>query len=393
MCDNPDTLVFKGAGIKGISYIGVMRYYEETGKKDNIKVYSGSSAGSFASLMAVLGYTSSEMLDEFVQMNVKDLFGGNITSIPNLPRTILTSYRQFGITNGKAFEDKIKSLIAKKTSNPVITFLDLYKLTGKTLIVTGSCLNTNNTEYFNWTSTPNFPVYKAVRISQTLPPIVAPVIITVKRTRAETNDELVVAEELWCDDEFLCRNHQISNLLPGVDTFEKWYVDGGFLDNYPVEYTCKFTGSRKTIAGFDIDTLHGGNPQDGTVVYRPITRKWPWDYIKSAIFAQHTELERISRSCDDYWDITIPLIIDDIDIYNFDLTQVQIQQLYQDGYNSIVKYYQKKSFKADPLSDDETETLLDFGNRININIVPSRKPSQTPTSHVGTNPLADSVWD
>ena len=50
MCDNPDTLVFKGAGVKGISYLGVLRYYEEKGKIKNINVYSGSSAGSFASL-------------------------------------------------------------------------------------------------------------------------------------------------------------------------------------------------------------------------------------------------------------------------------------------------------------------------------------------------------
>jgi predicted acylesterase/phospholipase RssA len=376
MCDNPDTLVFKGAGVKGISYIGVLRYYEENGKIDKINVYAGSSAGSFASLMTVLGYTSSEMLDEFVQTNIKELFGGNITSIPNLPRTILTSWRQFGITDGKAFEDKIKGFIGKKTGNPLITFLELYQLTGKTLIVTGSCLNTDKVEYFHWKTTPNFPVYKAVRISQNLPPVIAPVIITVKRhyTTSDTDSSEVLVEELWCDDELLCRNHQVSDLLPEMATFEKWYVDGGLLDNYPVEYTCKFTGSRKTVAGFDIDSLSGGDPQKRNKVgYTTISRKTPWDYLKSVIFAQHVELERISRSCEDYWDITIPLVVDDIDIYDFNLNTSQIQQLYQDGYNSTVKYYQKKQVSEH--SDDES--LSTFESRIKINVT-QRKPSQIP---------------
>jgi predicted acylesterase/phospholipase RssA len=372
MCDNPDTLVFKGAGIKGISYIGVIRYYEEIGH-NQIKVYSGSSSGSFISLMAILGYTSSEMLSEFVQTTCAELLGNiNSSSIPNLTRTIWTGWRLFGMTDGKAFEEKIKMYIEKKTKNPLITFLELYQLTGKTLIVTGTCLNTDKVEYFNWRDTPNFPVYKAIRISQTLPPIISPVILTIKR-------ELNV-ENIYCDDELLYSNQVISDFLPETDTFEKWYVDGGLLDNYPIEYTCKFIGSQNTVIGFDIDTLHGGQPNDKITQYRTISRKWPWDYIKSAIFAQHIELDRISKKC--ISTKMVPIIVDDIDIYSFDLTSSQIQKLYQDGYNSIKKYYSN----LDNSNDDDS--LFKFEKRININTKPNKRPGidQTQT-------YSGSEWD
>lgn len=369
MCD---TLIFKGAGTKGVSYIGVIRYFEEIGKINQVKVYSGSSSGSFICLLASLGYTSHEMLDEFVQTNIKEMFGG-----ASLSKTILTSWRSFGMTDGKAFEEKIKTLIARKVGNPLITFLELYQLTGKTLIVTGACLNTNLTEYFNWKTTPNFPVYFALRISQSLPPIVAPVIITVRRhylptegpyTESNVPPEYILVEDLLSDsNELICRNYHISDLLPEMDTFEKWYVDGGLLDNYPVEYTCKFTGTREATVGFDIDTLRGGNPRKNN--YHTITRRWPWDYIKSIIFAQHIELERASRSFDD---LTVPIIVADIDVYNFDLTSLQAQQLYQDGYTSVKNYYHNRTCSEpdvqNPGSDDELESR--------INVV--RKPSQPP---------------
>ena len=50
-----------------------------------------------------------------------------------------------------------------------ITFIELYNLTKKELIVTGTCLNNSCVDYFNYKTTPDIAVYEAIRISTCFP--------------------------------------------------------------------------------------------------------------------------------------------------------------------------------------------------------------------------------
>jgi predicted acylesterase/phospholipase RssA len=360
MNKTPECFVFKGGGIKILCYAGVVRYYEEIDFIKDIKVCVGSSGGALAAAMIILGYSSGEMLDEFNQVDTNVLFGGKITSIPNLPRMMYNSWKTYGITDGTKYTEQLKFCIAKKTNNPDITFEELHNLTGKTLLITGTCLNTHKTEIFSHFTTPKFPVYKALRITTSLPPVLAPVIIKIDRhylyaegpCTQDGEGPMSYLVEDWLDDndELLCRLDSLTDELSEIDQFEKWYIDGGLLCNYPIEQACQCLGDRNRVVGFDIDT--SSDPKKRDQQFNHIGGMW--DYIKNTIFAQYSELERIVRKCDDYWDITIPLVVKNIDIYEFNITSAQIQQLYNDGYQSVKRYYESESV----MDHDEKQEVI-----------------------------------
>jgi NTE family protein len=70
----------------------------------------------------------------------------------------------------------------------------LYEITNKRLIITGTCLDLNQIEYFDYIRTPDMPVVIALRISISIPILFTP---------------------------YNYNNHV--------------YVDGGLLDNYPMD--------------------------------------------------------------------------------------------------------------------------------------------------------------
>lgn len=396
----PGALVFRGGGVKNISYTGVVKYLEENEMMSNVKVYAGTSGGSFTAAMLNLGYTSQEMMNELTTSDFESMLGGKMSGFQSIPKLLYNSWRQYGMVDGSVFEKKLMDLIAHKTGNPKITFKELYQLTGKTLVCTVACANTHKAEYFSWHTVPNMPVYKGMRISMNLPPIFAPVIVKVVRTGlkfikddngdddsyvvhpggielgvknvTETGDDVV--EAWYIDDILVCKFSEISDLLPGVKEFEKWYVDGGLIDNYPVEYIEKGLDSDLhvgKILGFVIESSEDNH-------YYPINKKWPWDYFKNLMYAQYTELDRRTRECyvQSNLSITIPITVQNISVYEFCITSVQLQQLFTEGYKSIKQYFDKKNNESitDTIpSDEETETIqIDIFNINYISSGPSK---------------------
>jgi predicted acylesterase/phospholipase RssA len=359
----PKALVFRGGGVKNMCYAGVIRYLEENDMLSDVEVYAGTSGGSLTSAMLNLGYTSQEMLDDFMNTDIEGIFGTK----NSIPKILYNSWMQYGIVDGTSFEKKLMEIIEKKTGKPKITFKELYTLTGKTLICTVACVNTHTAEYFSWHTVPDFPVYKALRMSMNLPPVFAPVIIRVVRTGIESmKDEDEEFAETWYNDndnEIICKfSNKNSKLLPGVKEFEKWYVDGGLIDNYPVEYIEK--NGYTQILGFVIET----DEADIAMQYYPINRKWPWDYFKNLFNARYTELNRRVRECYISSQVctTIHINLENISVYEFKITSAQLQRLFNDGYSSIKNHFEETMINPDNISDEDTDTPI-----FNINYIKS----------------------
>ena len=111
-----------------------------------------------------------------------------------LSNTSINFSGKYGLDDRKIFLF-IKRLIKKNLINDV-TFLDLYKITNKELIICGTCVNTNSPVYFSFKTYPDMPIYLAIRISCSLPFIFQPVKF----------------------------NNQI-------------FIDGGLTDNFPIQLT------------------------------------------------------------------------------------------------------------------------------------------------------------
>jgi len=76
---------------------------------------------------------------------------------------------KFGFHSGDDFYDWYGDLLQEAANRKDVTFSDVKSKFGKELVITGTCLNKHETEYYSAQQTPDMPVRDAVRISMSLP--------------------------------------------------------------------------------------------------------------------------------------------------------------------------------------------------------------------------------
>ena len=172
------TCLFGGGAIRGVSYIGAIKAFEELGIVT--ETLGGSSVGAaFAALLAV-GYNSEELNEIFTNVNF------------NLFRDISINIGSFfALSKGEVFLDWIRELIEKKFygseykkgANLAVTFKDL----DKNLIIITTDLGNFESKEFSKYETPDYEVASAVRISCCMPGLMKPV---------EYNNRLLVDGDL-----------------------------------------------------------------------------------------------------------------------------------------------------------------------------------------------------
>ena len=155
-------LVLSGGGNKCIVFVGAIQSLEELGLLSSITHFAGTSGGAILVLLVVLGYSVSDIIDLYKQLNLNDLL--NINS-----NNIIHFFDDYGLDKGDKIINILKIVIRKKTNNENITFKELYDQTHKHLIITGTCVEKECVEYFNHIDTPDMPVYLAIRISMSVP--------------------------------------------------------------------------------------------------------------------------------------------------------------------------------------------------------------------------------
>lgn len=152
-------IAFSGGGIKGLAYIGVLKYLEEKGIK--IKAASGTSAGAIFALFAVLGLKYKQVKNIFYTINLNEL---QDLSINNL-------FENFGLDNGEGPLNFFKAVLRVTTGKETTTFAELYEKTKKELIIVGSCIEPDcaGPEYFTHKTHPDMKLIEALRISISIP--------------------------------------------------------------------------------------------------------------------------------------------------------------------------------------------------------------------------------
>lgn len=192
MNNDPKTfkrLVLSGGSIKGIAYIGALKYFEENKLRFGaISEFVGTSIGSLSCLLIILNYTSAQLKKIFWDLDFNDL---QDISMVDFMET-------FGLDDGKLIENFVKKCILDKGLSENITFSQLKELTGKSLIVCGTNVNHQSCRFFDYKSSPNMPIFLALKISMAIPILFQPV---------SYENEL--------------------------------YVDGGITNDIPVNYPCE----------------------------------------------------------------------------------------------------------------------------------------------------------
>lgn len=154
------TCLFGGGAIRGVAYIGTIRALEELGIEYDI--IGGSSVGSIIATLIACGYKSYELENLFMKVNF-DLFKD----------LHLGFGKPFALSKGEIFLDWLNELLANKIENVKhrnVTFKDLEK---KLVIITTDITKFSSQE-FSETETPDFEIAQAIKISSSMPGLMAP---------------------------------------------------------------------------------------------------------------------------------------------------------------------------------------------------------------------------
>ena len=199
-------LVFSGAEIRGITYIGVIKAIEELGIKDDIKNILGVSSGAVFAVTFVLGLTSFQLEKIIMALSIDHLFNFSTDNMLNIED-------RYGIDDGEKLQRIFKILFKKILNNENATFRDLHIYNpDKNLIIVGTNLHKKSCEYFSYDTTPNMPLHIAMRISYSIP---------------------------------LC--------FKAIEYNNITYIDGAFSNNFPINY---FKDSIDNTIGIIFSRLH-----------------------------------------------------------------------------------------------------------------------------------------
>ncbi len=198
-------LVLEGGGIRGFAYVGAFETLDSLGILQHIERVGGTSAGAIQATLLAIGYTPGEMIKLAANIPLKEFNDGFF------PGGFARLKRRFGFFKGEKLTGWIEQLIAYKTGDANITFLQLHELRSvknyKDLYITGTDLTDRCLRIFSYETYPHMRIKDALRISFSIPLYFEPVVINdsgkVQKNKGDSNAHLM--------------------------------VDGGLLANYPIE--------------------------------------------------------------------------------------------------------------------------------------------------------------
>ena len=196
-----DTLVFSGGGPAAIAFVGSVKYLEHIGSMDSVRTFVGTSAGAIMALLCAIGMTS----DEVRAWLLHHVCSGQLASFD--ADGILEFAERLGIDDGENVTGCIRATLTERGFSADPTFLQFAKSTGKHLVVCASNLTEARHAYFSVDNEPSMSVLLAVRMSFGIPILFTP--ITYRGCM---------------------------------------YVDGGMLNNCPVDYSCSTRSTSNTLA-------------------------------------------------------------------------------------------------------------------------------------------------
>ena len=275
-------IVLSGGSLKCLTSLGCLRYHERAGHLEHVHCFVGVSAGAILCLLLSVGFTTDDIIKLVYQQVIPHALQGlNLDSVLSLPDT-------YGIDNGSAYMSILQKALHLKLFEDTLTFQELYEKTGHILAVGVTNVALHVTEYWDKDTQPGTPVMTAVHASISIPLLFQPV---------------------WHGG--YC------------------YVDGGVLNNFPLEYVPSHLLS--TTLAIEIVSESRKECND--------TDQWSLlDYIRELLFTV-TSRPRAQIVCDTLLTIAVTEPTDQslycfsVDGFKFEMTQDTARQYIQQGYS------------------------------------------------------------
>lgn len=160
-----NNIVFSGGSIGGLSFVGAWIALEEAYLTKHIHGISGCSIGAVIAFLISIGYTGQEL-----KKIAHNLSYDRLSDLK-----ILETFDNLGLDTGNKIVELLQALLHQKVSKRDLTFKEHHVITGKDLWINASCVEEDKCYYFSHKSHPDMSVINAVRMSMSLPIILAAV--------------------------------------------------------------------------------------------------------------------------------------------------------------------------------------------------------------------------
>ena len=199
---NIEHLVLSGAGHGLFSYLGAFSVLIKHKIIDikKIKTIYGTSAGSIVSVFILLDIDIDIIIDYAVERPWNEVF--------KLDNNLINIITDYGICDDIVIKKIFSPLFSMKDIDINITMIEFYEKTNVELYFYGTELKTFEETELSYKNTPNLKLLDAVYISSSLPILFKPMVYNTK-----------------------------------------YYIDGGFINQYPIENILKNIDNDNTIFG------------------------------------------------------------------------------------------------------------------------------------------------
>jgi len=190
---NYEYLVLSGGGIKGFGLVGAIEILEQLGITPKLKGIAGTSVGSIVAALLAIGYTSKEIIQIIIDMDVASIFDDK----PGYICDAVNFVKDWGVCPGNRIMSIMSDLVHKKTADPNYTLSDLKRDKGITLVIVATDVNSEKSVYFH----------------------------PFNSIKAYSDISIVTAVRISCGIPLCFEPFEYNN---------RYFVDGGVLDNFPL---------------------------------------------------------------------------------------------------------------------------------------------------------------
>jgi predicted acylesterase/phospholipase RssA len=198
-------LVIGGGGLKGFAALGSCSYLYENNILTEPTTLCGTSIGGILCVLLAIGFKPEVIYKLLCNINFENIVKPDYDKFFFGPD-------HYGFSSVSNLIDIVIICFEQKNFSKNITFKELFDKTGKKVIITGTCVNKYYVEYFSIDTHPNQKIIDTLQITISIPVIVDPVKLSQKQLDKQNNKD----------------NNSENN-------YENYWVDGGVMDNYPIQ--------------------------------------------------------------------------------------------------------------------------------------------------------------
>ena len=157
-------VVLSGSGSRFPAFVGALQHIDACVHPGSVgpralRSLVGSSGGAAVCLLLALGYSLGFLEALSTRLRYGDLETLDVAGLMT----------RFGLDTGERLERLLRALVREKLGDPAATFADLRDAGGPDLRVTGTNVTRRRAELFSAATTPDMPLWLAVRISLSVP--------------------------------------------------------------------------------------------------------------------------------------------------------------------------------------------------------------------------------